>query len=99
MTNDEGFELTPPPAAAASDPQQDAARRHRAATLGVMVRRYGPPPDGVTCGGCAHLVRSGGGAGAFPKCRAFRISCSAATDWRLRWPGCGKYEKAREGGR
>lgn len=90
------FILTPPverEVSPATTRQRDDAARHRAKTLDVMHRRYGVATEGVVCGSCAFLVRSGGGAGDFPKCKAFRVSCSEATDWRLRWRACGKYRE------
>lgn len=92
--DDDDFTLTPQTLlddAPRPDRQRDNARRHMMKTLDVMHRRYGVATAGVTCGDCAFLVRSGGGDGSFPKCKAFRISRSEATDWRLRWPACGKF--------
>lgn len=95
------FELVPPPREPdhSRDDVRNKAAKHRARTIDVMRRRHGAGPEGATCQGCANLVRSGGGDGTFPKCSAFRISCSEATDWRLRWPACGKFTPRESEGR
>jgi len=92
------FALTPPADddGVRAPTTRDAATAHRAKTIDIMRRRYGAGPEGATCGACVSLVRSGGGDGSWPKCTRFRISCSAATDWRLRWPACGKFTPREE---
>lgn len=60
-----------------------------------MHEAYGKT-EGVTCKTCVHLIRYQMGA-SWLKCELARQSSSAATDWRAKWPACGKYEKAESG--
>ena len=57
---------------------------------------FGPGPSGVTCSMCAHLRRVGGTAGRYWKCALRRNTSGAATDHRVRWPACGRYEMESE---
>jgi hypothetical protein len=94
------FTLTPPPTGDEPNARElervDTARRHYLKTIDVMHRRYGVASDGVTCGACAYLERHDHGSRSYPKCTAFRVSRSEATDWRVRWPACGKFRQAKE---
>ena len=53
---------------------------------------YGPGPLEADCGDCEHLFRVGGVAGRYYKCEERRITSGAATDHRVRWPTCAKFE-------
>ena len=47
---------------------------------------------GRTCGACRNLLtESGWAARRWFKCALARQSSSTATDWRRRWPACGKF--------
>ncbi|PKN85921.1 MAG: hypothetical protein CVU46_09560 [Chloroflexi bacterium HGW-Chloroflexi-8] len=48
--------------------------------------------DDKTCGDCRHFHVLGGYARNYYKCELFRLSHGTATDWRVRWPACGKWE-------
>lgn len=52
---------------------------------------YGKGPDGKRCATCKHL-RVHQYANRYYKCDLRRMSASAATDHRVRWDACGKYE-------
>lgn len=52
--------------------------------------------DGHTCGECAHCRKLEGYAGSYHKCELSRMSHGSGTDWRKRWPACGKFG-AKEG--
>lgn len=58
------------------------------------VSLYGRGPEGATCKGCLHLVSVNGGSRNFWKCDLRKITHGKATDHRVRWPACGRYEKA-----
>jgi hypothetical protein len=62
-----------------------------------MHLRYGAA-DGRRCGECAHLVTLGGMASVVFKCDLSRLSHSTATDWRRKWPACGRFEQVNSGG-
>jgi hypothetical protein len=53
---------------------------------------FGPGPDGKTCKTCAHLVRREY-AKTYYKCDKRSMSRSEATDHRVGWRACGKYEE------
>lgn len=57
-----------------------------------QVAAFGPGPKGVTCNLCVHLRRVGGVEGRYYKCEMGRVSASTATDHRVGWPACSKYE-------
>jgi len=72
-------------------PQQESKQDNPCLAL------HGPGPEGVTCKDCIHfrypLHRSGV---RHWKCDLRKLTHGAATDHRVGWPACGKYEK-REG--
>jgi hypothetical protein len=84
-----------PPAAPASPWPPRLVRMHRL---------YGVDSDGRQCGKCLHCFAPGGVAGTYYKCRHSPITSGPATDWRVRWPACGRFEArqpapaARQGG-
>jgi hypothetical protein len=54
---------------------------------------------GKRCGDCVHLVRVHGDHQIVPfKCTEYRISNSAASDWRKKWDACGLFNTALEKG-
>jgi hypothetical protein len=63
-----------------------------------MIRLYGlHMPQGYRCGDCIHLVEQNYDKTYF-KCNLFRVSASATSDWRKKWPACGKFEERKQGG-
>lgn len=60
-----------------------------------MVRAYGPGPAGKQCGGCSHLFARGGTSGRYYKCALRNNSSSAATDHRVRWQACSRFDEAK----
>lgn len=58
-----------------------------------MQGRYGKPPAGVQCRDCVHFVDVRL-AKTYHKCTLFGITGGPGTDWRCRFPGCGKFERA-----
>lgn len=61
-------------------------------TSNPCVIAYGPGPGGKTCGDCAHLFMQGGVAGRYYKCGLRLNTGGPATDHRVRWPACAKFE-------
>ncbi len=60
----------------------------------AMYSLYGKT-EGEKCGQCNHIicvVRSR----TYFKCSQSRMSHGAATDWRMRWTACGKFEKGED---
>ena len=51
--------------------------------------------EGKTCGQCANLFDNGHGGRSrrYYKCQWLPTTNGPATDWRLRWPACGKFEE------
>lgn len=58
--------------------------------MGTMHRAYGRA-EGHECGQCIHLLRFRRGT-SWMKCDLTRMTGSSSTDWRARWPACGKFE-------
>ena len=56
-----------------------------------LVAIYGPGPEGVTCSQCIHFYRKQY-ANTYFKCRLAGDSRTPRTDWRARWPACGRFE-------
>lgn len=54
-----------------------------------MHRMYGAT-EGQVCKHCAHLVHADPYVRIY-KCDQSKMSASAATDWRQKWPACGKF--------
>jgi hypothetical protein len=54
---------------------------------------YGPGPDGARCKTCAHLDGHPGAGRIYWKCLLRTYSHGPATDHRVNWPACGKYEE------
>lgn len=57
---------------------------------------YGPGPDGQQCKGCVHLRFPQHHSARHWKCDLRKMTHGAATDHKVSWPACGRYEK-REG--
>ena len=57
-----------------------------------LIRVYGAKPG--TCKGCVHLHAESHDR-TWYKCDQAYQSSSAATDWRVSWPACGKYEEVK----
>lgn len=49
-------------------------------------------PTGETCGSCKHCRAKAGHAKNFYKCAYTRDTAGPATDLRVRWPACSKWE-------
>lgn len=60
-------------------------------TTNPCIAVFGTGPDGVRCATCSHL-QARQYANRYYKCDLRRISASTATDHRVRWDACGKYE-------
>lgn len=66
------------------------------ARIDTMHRVYGKI-EGKTCKTCDNLISSKGyTAKTYYKCTLSKLSHSSASDWRVSWPACGKYEEAKE---
>ena len=59
----------------------------------VQMRLMHGANDARKCGDCAHLRRVGK-ASVHLKCSLARQTSGAATDWRARWPACGRFSEA-----
>jgi hypothetical protein len=64
-----------------------AWHRNAAHRLGKMHGAYGKDAEGRSCSGCVHLTNDGG---RWLKCKLAGVSSSDATDWRAKWPACGR---------
>lgn len=53
---------------------------------------YGKAGKGVVCGTCVHCIKVNHNAKLYYKCDLSTITRGAGSDWRLKWPGCGKHE-------
>lgn len=53
---------------------------------------FGVGPKGKTCRTCAHLLSGKYHNRTYHKCLIWVVSHSAATDIRLKWPACGRWE-------
>jgi hypothetical protein len=61
-----------------------------------MIRAWGYGPEGKQCKNCKNLVIHGDHARNYWKCLLRRITNGPATDHRVKWTACGKYEDERE---
>jgi hypothetical protein len=55
-----------------------------------MQARFGKPPAGVQCRDCVHFFKVHL-AKDYPKCELFGVTGGPGTDWRARFPGCGRF--------
>lgn len=70
----------------------EATRLKEAKGLAAMHVRHGLTIN-QRCGDCAFLILNPmETAGRYYKCSKYRLSSSAATDWRLKWAACGIFE-------
>lgn len=83
MTTDEMFELKPLLEA-------EALKNKRARRLERMHLLYGRCED-KQCGDCRHFV-SHSLAHTYHKCLLFGVTRGPATDWRVRYVACGRFE-------
>lgn len=63
----------------------------------AMYLLFGAGPADKTCRDCENLVTNQY-ANVYHKCRLYGIRCSEATDWRVRWPACGMFDREPEAG-
>lgn len=56
-----------------------------------MHTMYGKKADHI-CGSCKHFRILKGYAGIYFKCDLTNMTHGSATDWRKKWPACGKLE-------
>jgi hypothetical protein len=56
-----------------------------------MVRCFGPGPGSTTCGQCAHL-QAKRLVKTYHKCFLRRVTSGPATDHRVAWPACSRFE-------
>ncbi len=64
--------------------------------LKQMHRVYGVSA-GHTCKHCRHCLAIHHHDKRYRKCELYRISRSTATDWRVSWPACGRFEERDDG--
>lgn len=76
-----------------ADRVSDGKGRLGAYRVNPLLRVYGPGPEGARCGSCVHLFRVGGVAGRYYKCDLRRNSAGPASDHRVRWPACARFER------
>lgn len=57
------------------------------------IEMYGSGPSGKTCKSCNNLTNNGYRGRGYYKCKQWKDSHSPATDVRLKWPACGRYEE------
>lgn len=95
MASDD-FALSPPTSqtstVAFSGKESRAGRTRRLANtrLAKMRQTYGRKDD-AKCGECANLIAFRQSRTWF-KCKVYGVSSSEASDWRKKWPACGKFE-------
>lgn len=87
MTSDEMFELKP-------RLEAEARAVKLAKRLDKMHLMYGRRDD-QQCGDCAHFV-SVSYANTYHKCTLYGQSHGPATDWRVRYVACGRFEQGAE---
>lgn len=99
VDEDGTFRLTPPDAKTTVDgdpinlrgeTRSERDRRLAKRRWLFMQQKYGKGPAGLSCGTCLHLRRPHH-SGKYFKCALYGISSSEATDWRAKWPTCGRY--------
>jgi len=74
-----------------------AVKPHKARQEGnPCLLTHGTGSVGQTCKGCVHLRYSQQYANRHWKCDLRKLTHGAATDHRVNWPACGRYEE-REG--
>jgi len=58
------------------------------------IAAYGRDPMGRTCKFCAHLYYKSYYPKRFYKCELRKDTNGRGTDHRVKWPACGRYERA-----
>jgi hypothetical protein len=58
----------------------------------LMYRLYGVTPE-ERCKSCRHQIWHTPGTTSFAKCALTKRTSGAATDWRINWPACGRWER------
>lgn len=61
--------------------------------LNPLIRFFGTGPQGTKCKTCKHLVINQPGQNKYYKCFKRGITNGAATDHRVGWQSCGKYQE------
>jgi len=61
-----------------------------------MVRKFGRGPKDTKCKTCKHLVRYDYHNKNYYKCSNYGYSKSIASDFRLKFESCGKYEEGEQ---
>lgn len=69
-----------------------AKSEHLPSQITAMHVRHGWAPD-QTCGSCRHLEVNGYSRRVYYKCGLCGVTNGPGTDWRLKWPACGLFEK------
>ena len=69
---------------------------HKPAPVNPCLSLYGTGQEGQTCKGCVHLRYSSYGRNRYWKCDLRTLTHGSATDHRVGWPACGRYEKRTE---
>ena len=59
----------------------------------AMYRKYGSGPDGKTCADCDNCIRVTPTDRHYNKCRLYGNTAGESTDWRLKWPACGMFNR------
>ena len=62
------------------------------ARVQVMFRRHGRAPEGTKCKDCKFLHGYLYHTVTYYKCTKYGVSHGQATDWRLKYPACGRFE-------
>lgn len=65
----------------------------KAQKIEKMRQAYGPGPLGCKCKHCIHL-RNYQYRRTYYKCELYGTTGGAATDWKVSWLACGKFEEA-----
>lgn len=58
---------------------------------------YGSSPDDCKCGDCLNFTSYRAGNKKICKCKAYGVTCSSESDFAMRWPGCGLFNKPVSG--
>lgn len=56
---------------------------------------FGTGPEGVQCKTCVHLRTTPTTQGKYYKCDLCKCTRGRATDHKVRWPACARYEEAQ----
>lgn len=67
--------------------------------IDLMHELFGKGYDGDTCKTCCHLKHSINRNRSYYKCKCYGVTASESSDWRLKYPSCGLYNKPYTWGR